>query len=89
MQGSYVHRVEYKGKLLIFVVKTSLSLTLSRPVPLRIIKKRINLVYNVFEMMTNDKCCSSLLTVVGDHPVVGSGYLPHNISDETIFVLLY
>ena len=44
---------------------------------------------HIFELLTREKCWSSLWTVADGHPVVGSSYWPHNISDAKSFLLIY
>ena len=83
VQGYDVHKVGYEGKMCMFVLKPLLLITLPWPVTARLVKKRITPVDTFFELRTNEKCWSSLLTVADGHPVVDIGYSPHNISYDT------
>ena len=69
--------------------KLLLLLTLSWTATSRLMQNRINPVDTLLWDNDKWKCWSSLWTVAGGHPVVGSGYSPINISDETSFLLVH
>ena len=77
--GSDLCNFNDEGKIMIVVVKPLLLLTLLWSVTTRLMQKLIALLDTFFDLLTKEKCLLSLLTVADGHPVVGSGYSPHNI----------
>ena len=64
----------------------SLTLPLSWPVTSGMMKKVIYPDTHCFDLMKKGKCCLSLRAVADGQDVMGSRYLPHNLSDEKIYL---